>query len=532
MGFIDKIFKKKQKSKTGDDYLDLIEDELNYDNEESNNKGNTNNEIEVDFDKEEASSIDTKKSKNKMPNLNFNLGGSKKNLKIIGGVTILGLSLFLASPMVINMLNTSGIMSNSEYNEVVKEVEELSNNDDLMLKTEQEEKDKLAKAKADREAKKLKKEQENNSLVQNEETKQEFVQNEKPIVKEVKDTFAEETLKVEKPINNINSIDKEVSITQNENKISTTETKEEDLAIGKRFVGKDGNIQNEKIEKSMEEQFNKSMSKIEQSNLEHDVKDELDPFALEYNGTINSKAMSNELIENVKLMKEYITFLETKKQFEEAKLTFEQKKRKNLFEDEVNKVKGEVLIELDGLKKELSNLKQDNNNLTSKLVNNSKDQELENLKNLDNEIANRKMELTSDVSQKVYKIGFNYLLEETDSEGNIKVYRDGNAYKGYKIVQITPDFLKVKQDNGKITILSINEENNIKSGYSKVSIPTPQKVEVENDSSNNSSSNSSNSNKKVENYSNVQNKSRENMLNEQKNIENNRENQLKSRFLN
>ena len=65
MGFIDKIFKKKQKSKAGDDYLDLIEDELNYDNEESNNKGNTNNETEIDFDKEETSSIDTKKSNNK-----------------------------------------------------------------------------------------------------------------------------------------------------------------------------------------------------------------------------------------------------------------------------------------------------------------------------------------------------------------------------------------------------------------------------------------------------------------------------------
>src|SRR5574344_1405889 len=118
------------------------------------------------------------------------------------------------------------------------------------------------------------------------------------------------------------------------------------------------------------------------------------------------------------------------------------------------------------------------------------------LKKLDDEIASRTLELNSDVSQKVYKIGFNYLLEETDSEGNIKVYRDGNAYKGYKIIQITPDFLKVKQDNSK--------------------------VEVENDSSNNSSSSSSNSNRKVENYTNVQNKSRENMLNEQKNIESNR----------
>ncbi len=156
-----------------------------------------------------------------------------------------------------------------------------------------------------------------------------------------------------------------------------------------------------------------------------------------------------------------------------------------------------------------------------------------NLKKLDDEIANRTLELNSDVSQKVYKIGFDYLLEETDSEGNVKVYRDGNAYKGFKIIQITPEFLKVKQESGRVSILSINEENNTRNSYAKVNIPTPKKIEVENEeSSSSSTSNTKNSKQKVENYSNVQNKNRENSMNEQKNVENNREQQLKSRFLN
>ena len=283
----------------------------------------------------------------------------------------------------------------------------------------------------------------------------------------------------------------------------------------------------------MENQFNASIKKIEGADLEHDINDKLDPFALEYGGTINSKAMSNELNENVKLMREYIAFLETKKTFEEAKLTFEKEKRKNIFEQEVNKVKDEFLLEMDGMKKEFEALKEENKNLSSQLKNNSTNNEIENLKKLDDEIANRTLELNSDVSQKVYKIGFNYLLEETDSEGNVKVYRDGNAYKGFKIIQITPEFLKVKQENGRVSILSINEENNTRNSYAKVNIPTPKKIEVENEESSSSSTSSTkNSKQKVENYSNVQNKNRENSMNEQKNVENNREQQLKSRFLN
>ena len=351
----------------------------------------------------------------------------------------------------------------------------------------------------------------------------------------------EETKSIEKPLEN--KVVENTTTQSEQAKLVRKEIKEEtkvveknvkeELAEGTNYVGKDGHIKQEKIEKAMENQFNTSIKKIEGSDLEHDINDKLDPFALEYGGTINSKAMSNELNENVKLMREYIAFLETKKTFEEAKLTFEKEKRKNIFEQEVNKVKDEFLLEMDGMKKEFEALKQENKNLNSQLKSNSANNEIENLKKLDDEIANRTLELNSDVSQKVYKIGFNYLLEETDSEGNIKVYRDGNAYKGFKIIQITPEFLKVKQESGKVSILSINEENNTRNNYAKVNIPTPKKIEVENeDSSSSSTSSTKNSKQKVENYSNVQNKNRENSMNEQKNIENNREQQLKSRFLN
>ena len=558
MGFLDKILKKKQKSNKTDELLDTIED---FDNVyssndiESNNKSTSNlNNDDIDLDTMDLGDDedDKPKSKKQLPKLNLGLEKNSKKTKTIAGVVIVGLSLYLASPFIMDTLKTQGIMSNSEYEETIQEVNELSSQNDnpeLLAKMEAEEKERIEKAKAAREAKKLKKEQEakaNQETKSNETTsneiKEESTQSEQAeLVRKQLELVKEEPKPIEnslenKVVENTTTQSEQAKLVRKEIKEETKVVEKnvkEELAEGTNYVGKDGHIKQEKIEGAMEDQFNKSIKKIESSDLEHDINDKLDPFALEYSGTINSKAMSNELNENVKLMREYIAFLETKKTFEEAKLTFEKEKRKNIFEQEVNKVKDEFLLEMDGMKKEFEALKQENKNLNSQLKNNSANNEIENLKKLDDEIANRTLELNSDVSQKVYKIGFNYLLEETDSEGNIKVYRDGNAYKGFKIIQITPEFLKVKQENGRVSILSINEENNTRNSYAKVNIPTPKKIEVENEESGSSSTSSTkNSKQKVENYSNVQNKNRENSMNEQKNVENNREQQLKSRFLN
>ena len=554
MGFLDKILKKKQKSNKTDELLDTIEDFDNVyssNNIESNDKSTSNlNNDDIDLDTMDLGDDedDKPKSKKQLPKLNFGLEKNSKKTKTIVGVVVVCLSLYLVSPFITDVLKTQGIMSNSEYEETVQEVNELSNQNDnpeLLAKMEAEEKDRIEKAKASREAKKLKKELEakaNQESKSNETTsneiKEESTQSEQAeLVRKQLEVVKEEPKPIEnslenKVVENTTTQSEQAELVRKEIKVVEKNVKEE-LAEGTNYVGKDGHIKQDRIEKAMDDQFNKSIKKIEGSDLEHDINDKIDPFALEYGGTINSKAMSNELNENVKLMREYIAFLETKKTFEEAKLTFEKEKRKNIFEQEVNKVKDEFLLEMDGMKKEFEALKQENKNLNSQLKSNSANNEIENLKKLDDEIANRTLELNSDVSQKVYKIGFNYLLEETDSEGNVKVYRDGNAYKGFKIIQITPEFLKVKQESGKVSILSINEENNTRNNYAKVNIPTPKKIEVENeDSGSSSTSSTKNSKQKVENYSNVQNKNRENIMNEQKNIENNREQQLKSRFLN
>jgi hypothetical protein len=71
-------------------------------------------------------------------------------------------------------------------------------------------------------------------------------------------------------------------------------------------------------------------------------------------------------------MKDYIDFLETKKKFEEAKLVYEKKKQKNIFEEEINKVKEEFLVEVDGMRKSMDELKNINSELTNKLENNDK----------------------------------------------------------------------------------------------------------------------------------------------------------------
>lgn len=167
MGFLDKILKKKQKSNKTDELLDTIED---FDNVyssndiESNNKSTSNlNNDDIDLDTMDLGDDedDKPKSKKQLPKLNFGLEKNSKKTKTIAGVVIVGLSLYLASPFIMDTLKTQGIMSNSEYEETIQEVNELSSQNDnpeLLAKMEAEEKDRIEKAKASREAKKLKKE--------------------------------------------------------------------------------------------------------------------------------------------------------------------------------------------------------------------------------------------------------------------------------------------------------------------------------------------------------------------------------------
>mgnify|MGYP000210917386 CR=1 FL=1 len=168
MGFLDKILKKKQKSNETNELLDTIEDfddiYSSNDNSLNSNKSNSNND-EIDLDTMDLGDDedDKPKSKKQLPKLNLGLEKNSKKTKTIAGVVIVGLSLYLASPFIMDTLKTQGIMSNSEYEETIQEVNELSSQNDnpeLLAKMEAEEKDRIEKAKAAREAKKLKKEQE------------------------------------------------------------------------------------------------------------------------------------------------------------------------------------------------------------------------------------------------------------------------------------------------------------------------------------------------------------------------------------
>ena len=189
MGFLDKILKKKQKSNKTDDLLDTIEDfddiYSSNDNSSNNNKSNSNSD-EIDLDNMDLGDDenDKPKSKKQLPKLNFGLDKNSKKTKTIAGVVIVGLSLYLVSPFIMDTLKTQGIMSNSEYEETIQEVNELSSQNDnpeLLAKMEEEEKDRIEKAKAAREAKKLKKELEakaNQEPKSNETTSNETTSNE------------------------------------------------------------------------------------------------------------------------------------------------------------------------------------------------------------------------------------------------------------------------------------------------------------------------------------------------------------------
>lgn len=544
MGLLDKFLKTKQKKdfsiENDDDFLNEIENK-------------DENKFEPDFDiEEDGLSGELKEQKQ---NLSHMIKNNKKVAIGIGGTIVLGVVGVIAEPIITSMIESNGTMDNSEYEKTSKEVQKMAQSsvkeEEALAKAQDvERKERIERLKQERENKKnnnLNVEQNNQNVNTN---NQNIVQNQGNN-DVVENKIKEETIQQNgvsnannnlNAKNNLNSVENSSSSNVNNTQTNdlnknqeqnskvieafkNTENKE-GMVANKEYVQSNGEIKNSKIEKEMDEGFNKTVKKIEKTDFTHDQKDIMDPFVQEYDGTINSRAMRNELTENMKLMKDYIEFLETKKKFEEAKLVYEKKKQKNIFEEEINKVKDEFLVEVDGMRKSMDELRNINSELTAKLNDNGKSKELEEMKKTNDELEERKLKLNAATMQKIYKIGQNYLLEETDDQGNIKIYKDGNAYKGHIIEQITPEFVKVKDSIGNTLILTISSGEEISGVYTKIEIPTPNKSEVENKDI--QSNNKEKAGTKVENYTEVKNKEQEKVAKETAE----KVNQTKSRFLN
>lgn len=527
MGLFDK-FKKNKKDFSIENEDFLQDDELNT------KSSNGDDEFQQDFDLENnGMSDEIKEQKQNFANM------FKNNKKIaigVGGVVGVGILGVVVEPMITSAIGTSGVMDNKEFEQTTKEIQAMAQStikeDEEMARIQdQERKEKIERMKADREAKKLLKEKElqannnetnqNNNQVDNGNVLQENNN------QQVNGNSSNENSSNGNSSNGNSEVANQVK-NQEEMKANIEKESQErnlKLAKDKNYINENGEVVHKKIEKEMDNNFNRSVKNIEQTDFSHNTKDIMDPFVQEYDGTINSRAMRNELSENMNLMKDYIEFLETKKKFEEAKLIYEKKKQKNIFEEEINKVKQEFLVEVDGMRKSMDELKNLNAELTNKLENNGKTQELEELKKSNDELEERKMKLSIASSQKVYKIGQNYLLEETDIDGNVKIYKDGNAYKGHVIQQITPEFIKVKDEIGNSLILTVSSGEEFSGTYSKIEIPTPAKVEIENGDLDKQAKESGT---KVENYSDVKNKEK---IEAQKTIDEQRS-KTTSRFLN
>lgn len=544
MGLLDKFLKTKQKKdfsiENDDDFLNEIENK-------------DENKFEPDFDiEEDGLSGELKEQKQ---NLSHMIKNNKKVAIGIGGTIVLGVVGVIAEPIITSMIESNETMDNSEYEKTSKEVQEMAQSsikeEEALAKAQDvERKERIERLKQERENKKnnnLNVDQNNQNVNTN---NQNIVQNQGNN-DVVENKIKEETIQQNgvsnannnlNAKNNLNSVENSSSSNVNNTQTNdlnknqeqnskvieafkNTENKE-GMVANKEYVQSNGEIKNSKIEKEMDEGFNKTVKKIEKTDFTHDQKDIMDPFVQEYDGTINSRAMRNELTENMKLMKDYIEFLETKKKFEEAKLVYEKKKQKNIFEEEINKVKDEFLVEVDGMRKSMDELRNINSELTAKLNDNGKSKELEEMKKTNDELEERKLKLNAATMQKIYKIGQNYLLEETDDQGNIKIYKDGNAYKGHIIEQITPEFVKVKDSIGNTLILTISSGEEISGVYTKIEIPTPNKSEVENKDI--QSNNKEKAGTKVENYTEVKNKEQEKVAKETAE----KVNQTKSRFLN
>lgn len=543
MGLLDKFLKTKQKKdfniENDDDFLNEIENK-------------DENKFEPDFNiEEDGLSGELKEQKQ---NLSHMIKNNKKVAIGIGGTIVLGVVGVIAEPIITSMIESNGTMDNSEYEKTSKEVKEMAQSsvkeEEALAKAQDvERKEKIERLKQERENKKnnnLNVEQNNQNINTNNQNVVQNKENNSVIENKIKEETIQQNgisnvnnnLNTKNNLNNVENSSSNVNNTQtndlNKNQeqnskvieaFKNTENKD-GMINNKEYVQSNGEIKNSKIEKEMDEGFNKTVKKIEKTDFTHDQKDVMDPFVQEYDGTINSRAMRNELTENMKLMKDYIEFLETKKKFEEAKLVYEKKKQKNIFEEEINKVKDEFLVEVDGMRKSMDELRNINSELTAKLNNNGKSKELEEMKKTNDELEERKLKLNAATMQKIYKIGQNYLLEETDDQGNIKIYKDGNAYKGHIIEQITPEFVKVKDSIGNTLILTISSGEEISGVYTKIEIPTPNKSEVENKDI--QSNNKEKAGTKVENYTEVKNKEQEKVVKETTE----EVNQIKSRFLN
>lgn len=546
MGLMDKFFNKKNKKEFSIEDEDFLNDDDNY---TKSNDENFSDDFNPDFELENNGiSGEIKEQKQNITSMFKN---NKKVALGVGGVVGLGVAFVVAEPIINNIIGSSGVMDNSEFEATSKEVQELAQStvkeDEEMARIQdQERKERIAKMKEEREAKRNASNNSNNvdgenSNLQNNQQNQNNELANSDISNQNNQNNINDPMN-NGQINNANSnnvqgnnqlanngiVNGVNGVNDNVNQTNTNKNNNglQELAKDKEYIQRNGEINHTKIENEMDNNFNRSIKNIEKTDFTHNEKDVMDPFVQEYDGTINSRAMRNELSENMNLMKDYIEFLETKKKFEEAKAIYEKKKQKNIFEEEINKVKQEFLVEVDGMRKTMDELRNLNATLTDKLDNNGKNKELEELKKHNDELEERKLKLNIASSQKVYKIGQNYLLEETDLEGNVKIYKDGNAYKGHVIQQITPEFIKVKDEIGNSLILTVSSGQEISGVYSKIEIPTPMKIEVENNDDNDSKNNKNAT--KVEDYASVKNKERQDSL---RNTEE-QKNKTTSRFLN
>jgi len=446
VSLMDKFINKKKKS-NDDEFEDFDNEdaENELDDESVDDDQFDNNEFDSDFDEDDIEGGESE-FKQQTGNLKDLIQQNKKAAIGVGSIAGLAVAGVIVEPYITKMMNSGDVMDNNEFEKTQSQVQQLASSSVKEDKA-------FATAKKVERAAKLEK------------------------LKELREK-KEQIKTSSKLLNTKGSLDKKrepktVLIKKN----IVLPTINETTAT---IINTKGHIDQKKATTKMASNFNKIQVKVESTELMHNPTDKMDPFLQEYDGTVNSRAMRSELTENMKLMKDYIEFLDTKKQFEQAKLIYEKKKQKGLFADEINSVKKDFLAELEGMKSSMAELRTLNAKMANRLLSEKEDKAMSEIKKANDELASRKMRLNNNGTQKVYKIGSNYMLEENDGQGNTKIFKNGNAYKGSIITQITPEFIKVKESNGEVIILSINTGSEMTGTYATIKIPTPAKSGVEN----------------------------------------------------
>lgn len=223
---------------------------------------------------------------------------------------------------------------------------------------------------------------------------------------------------------------------------------------------------------------------------------DIDPFLQSYLTTLDNNKKLEELDSNVRLMEGATRFLQAKVNYDAQIDAFEKRLTERSSKREINKVKAEMNAELEAVKRTLDDIRRQNSELKDKLSQAEKVSEVETRGGISIEGRNRlridgiqqigdgkfiasKIYGNNEITQNIYRLGSNFILEEVDEAGNTNIYRKGSTWRGTRIKDIAADLIVVTSD-GTDYVVSIGQSTSGSGDYNFITVNMPTKSSIKN----------------------------------------------------